>query len=499
MEVRVTADPAAIAASVIEMLRAERFAGIEELFAPPLRAAVSAATIQTAWTAEAAKIGPVVAVGAPASEPSANGLVRVSTTVTGERGGLTVVVSVDDDGMLNGFRLAPPAGPAWTPPRYAVAGKFTEREVTVGAGPLAVPGTLTLPRGRGRRPGVVLLASGPADRDMTAGPNKPFKDLAWGLASRGAAVLRFDKVTHVHGRVAAEPGFTMADEYLPHAAAAVRLLQREPGVDEARVFVLGHSGGGKAAPRVAAAEASVAGLVIMAGDTLPLSGSAVRVARYLAALNAGPEVSAAADSIARQAAQVESAGLSPASPAADLLFGWPASYWLDLRDYDQVGVAAALDKPMLILQGRRDYQVTVDGDLARWQAGLEGRPDVTIRVYDADDHMFFAGAGKSTPADYERPQHVDAAVVAGIADWLGARRQGLGGFLRVMPSMIWPRPPSSSSSSSSTRAARSLLTRRAAASRAAASLAPASRRGCTHMKKLIQAEPVEVDQTFAPR
>ena len=39
------------------------------------------------------------------------------------------------------------------------------------------------------------------------------------------------------------------------------------------------------------------------------------------------------------------------------------------------------------------------------------------RSADADDHMFFADAGKSTPADYERPQHVDAAVVAGIADW----------------------------------------------------------------------------------
>jgi hypothetical protein len=73
---------------------------------------------------------------------------------------------------------------------------------------------------------------------------------------------------------------------------------------------------------------------------------------------------------------------------------------------------------MLIMQGRRDYQVTVDGDLARWQAGLAGRPDVTIRVYDADDHMFFAGAGKSAPADYERPRHVDAAVVADIAGWL---------------------------------------------------------------------------------
>ena len=103
------ADPAAIAASVIEMARAERFTGIEELFAPALRAVVSAATIQTAWTAEAARIGPVTAVRSPVSEQAANGLVRVSTLVTGEAGGLTVVLSVDDDGKLNGFRLAPPA------------------------------------------------------------------------------------------------------------------------------------------------------------------------------------------------------------------------------------------------------------------------------------------------------------------------------------------------------------------------------------------------------
>lgn len=422
-EVRVETDPVTVAASVIEMARAGRFAEIEELFAPPLRAAVSAETVRTAWTAEAAKIGPVAAVGTPVGESAANGLVRVSTPVTGERGGLTVVVSVDEAGQVNGFRLAPPPNTVWTAPHYASPGRFTEREVTIGSGPLAVPGTLTLPKGRGPRPGVVLIASGPADRDMTTGPNRPFKDLAWGLASRGVAVLRFDKVNHVHGQVAAEPGFTMADEYLPHAVAAVRLLQQQPGVDEERVFLVGHSGGGKAAPRVAAAEASVAGLVILAGDALPLSQSAVRVARYLASVNPGQDMTAAVDAMVRQAARVEGADLSTATPAADLLFGWPSAYWLDLREYDQVAVAASLDKPMLILQGRRDYQVTVDGDLPRWQAGLAGRPDLTVRIYDADDHLFFSGAGRSTPADYERRQHVDPAVVADIADWLPPGRR----------------------------------------------------------------------------
>ena len=85
-----------------------------------------------------------------------------------------------------------------------------------------MPGTLSLPRrpGSAPYPAVVLLAgSGPLDRDETIGRNKPFKDLAWGLASRGVAVLRFDKVTYAHpGQVKEAQDFTLADEYLPHAA-----------------------------------------------------------------------------------------------------------------------------------------------------------------------------------------------------------------------------------------------------------------------------------------
>ncbi|MCF6468364.1 hypothetical protein FAF44_08140 [Nonomuraea sp. MG754425] len=423
-------DPVAIAAAVVELARGGRFADIEASFAPALRAAVSAETLQVAWESQLARIGAISAVGTPISEPApgspvtASGtaeLVRVSVPVTYERGGLTVVMVVDETGLLQDLRLAPPLSEPWTPPSYARRKRFDEHEVTVGSGALAVPGTLGVPRGHGPWPAVVLLSGGgPVDRDATSGPNKPLKDLAWGLADRGVAVLRFDKVTHTHAaRVAAIPNFTMSDEYVPHAVAAIRLLQHHPAVDAARVFVAGHSMGGKVAPRVAAAEPSVAGLVILAGDTQPMHRAAVRVVRHLASLHPGAQ--AAVEAITRQAARVDSPQLSAETPAADLPFGFSGAYWLDLRGYDPVATAAALDKPMLILQGGRDYQVTVADDLTGWQAGLAHRTDVTIRVFDADDHLFFPGSGPSTPADYDKPQHVDAAVVTGIADWLAPR------------------------------------------------------------------------------
>jgi dienelactone hydrolase len=116
---------------------------------------------------------------------------------------------------------------------------------------------------------------------------------------------------------------------------------------------------------------------------------------------------------------VDSPDLSPSTPSSDLPFGVPAAYWLDLRGYDPAAAAAALDRPILLLHGGRDYQSTVAEDLARWRVALNGRAGVTIRVYEAANHLFTFGTGRPGPAEYEPAQHVDQHVVADIAGWLG--------------------------------------------------------------------------------
>jgi hypothetical protein len=176
--------------------------------------------------------------------------------------------------------------------------------------------------------------------------------------------------------------------------------------------------GGEVAPRIAAIEPAVAGLVILAGDTQPMQQAAVRVASYLAEVNPTDANKQAVAIISRQAQAVDDPALSISTKASALPFGFSASYWLDMRAYDPVAAAAKLHKPMFLAQGGRDYQVTIDDDFARWKTGLSAQPGVVFRVYPADNHLFFPGKGQSTPAEYESPQHVDVAVIKDIARWV---------------------------------------------------------------------------------
>src|SRR5690606_19348563 len=128
----------------------------------------------------------------------------------------------------------------------------------------ALPGTLALPKGKAPGagfPAVVLVhGSGPQDRDETVGANRPFLDIARGLAAQGIAVLRYDKRTQARPQDFAAGDYTVDDETTNDAITAVAALGAAEGIDPDRIHVLGHSQGAMLAPRIAAHSGHVAGL-----------------------------------------------------------------------------------------------------------------------------------------------------------------------------------------------------------------------------------------------
>lgn len=311
---------------------------------------------------------------------------------------------------------------SWTPPPYVDASAFEARAVTLHTGHWDLPGIVTVPTSAGPHPAIVLVhGSGPNDMNESIGPNRMFEDLAEGLASRGVVVLRYEKRTRKYGaKTSDDPNaLTVKDEAMDDADTGVAMLAAMPEVDRTRIFVAGHSEGGYLAPRIAAGHPAVTGLILLAGNVRSLAEAIVDQVQYQAkqAGTITPQIQQVIDAANRSAAELNNPDLKPGMTVHVLNSALPASYVLDLRAYHPADTAAALTIPMLILQGERDYQVTMAGDFAQWHRALDGHANVTFRSYPSLNHFFFSGTGPSMPGEYLRPSHVDPAVVADIAAW----------------------------------------------------------------------------------
>ncbi|WP_339733881.1 alpha/beta fold hydrolase [uncultured Gimesia sp.] len=379
--------------------------------------------LQAIWNGLVSQYGSLQRIGDTRTEDLKKYQI-VFVTCQFERGKLDAKVVFTEQNEIAGLFFVPTG--AYRSPGYVNQKAFEEVEVTVGSGLWVVPGTLSLPKGGKEVPAVVLVhGSGPHDRDETIGPNKPFRDLAHGLASRGIAVLRYEKRTKHHRLKTAllSGGLTVKEETVDDAVAAVNALTKQPRIDPERIFVLGHSLGGNLLPRIGAASDKITGFISLAGSVRPLEDLVLDQVSYLFSLDGtvSAEEQQKIDVIAKQVEKVKSPALSEEVAASELPLGVSARYWLDLRGYDPSKSAKTLEKAFLILQGERDYQVTmVDFDL--WKQALGSRDDVTLIAYPRLNHLFMAGEGKSAPSEYITPGNVEKRVITDIAKWIEAQK-----------------------------------------------------------------------------
>ncbi len=332
----------------------------------------------------------------------------------------------DSQGLVAGFFMK--AGPI----KSDLPEGITEQEITFDSQPgFPIYGTLTMPKEAPKAALVLVHGSGPQDRDSTIGFNKPFRDLAYGLAAQGIAVLRYDKVTYTYGEKLTEKygsAFTVEEESILDAVSAVNWLKQKDSIPGDSIYVLGMSLGGSLLSSIGKECPDVAGYISMSGTPLPLWK--ISLQQNEMSLEEQNEAQRAAGQaiIDEEVQKAENISDYTEEELTDMtVFGLPGIYSRHLFSIKPAELHLADKKPILILQGGKDRQVTPENGIAAWQTALAGHPDATYKLYDDLNHIMGDYQGEAVPflellsVEYRQNTPVPQYVIDDIADWMNAR------------------------------------------------------------------------------
>lgn len=302
-----------------------------------------------------------------------------------------------------------------------------KENIIVGEGTkYPLKGMLTLPENAsGPVPAVVFVhGSGSSNMDEKVGKLTPFKDLAEGLAQLGIASVRYDKRSFAHPfKILREKIITVKEETVEDAIRATELLKRDSRIDKDNIFIAGHSMGGMLAPRIDAEGGNYKGLILMAGS--PRRLEEIMLDQNEAVMRSGKGLLQwfVKTQVAKISAMFEGMYELSDEEAKKKKVGNGTTlyYFKEMGEHQSSNYLVKLEKPILIMQGEKDFQATLENDFAAYKELLNDKKNVTFKVYENLNHLFVPsvyGNIMKAMKEYKVEQHIGKNVIKDLADWI---------------------------------------------------------------------------------
>lgn len=413
-----------IADEFLNDLKIENFDKAYKNFDSTIALQFSLQQLKDIWAQIKSQYGEIEKIGEPQISKMTTSTLLVYP-IDYQKGGLNAQIAVNIFGEISGFFLSMrPESFTYNFPPYTDTTKYEEVNIKFGDPNYELGATITIPKNVQSIPVVILVhGSGPHDRDESIGPNKPFKDIAGGLASQGIAVFRYEKRTKEHGARLNPNQLDLNFETVDDVVYAIKYLENNGAkirIDLSKIFVLGHSLGGSLLPRISKQANNIKGFISLAGMTRTIDQALIEQTFYIYNIDSVFDETEKQnfELLKQQLLKVLSKDLTPDTPADSLALNLPARYWLDFRSLYAKKEAEIINKPILVLQGEADYQVTME-DFDGWKDALKNNPKSSFISYPGLNHLFMKSPNaKSVPQDYYQPAHIEPQVIQDIIKWI---------------------------------------------------------------------------------
>ncbi len=406
-----------VADQFVDAITSGDYEKAEGYYSPELAEALQKGKLEFVWKGIIRNTGNFEVV-AESTREEREDFYSVVSTLKFENVYMDMVMTVNQDEQISGlfFRPSQYTGDLEQKPPYVDEDKLIEEDVEFTCNGYKMFGTLTVPKNQRSFPILIMATgSGPNDRDEKIGANKPFKNLAQGLGNLGVATFRYDKRTFSERTILSTiPNFDIDNEYTEEITAAIQFLSEK--YQGRNLYYLGHSMGAFMAPRVLNVNSKLKGSVMLAANARPLEDLVLEQTEYIMAESG--EVNEMSLLLVKKAVgEIKKLKDMKSEVEEPLLLELSKSYWLSLNNYKLIDEAKNITKPMLVLQGERDYQVTME-DFNIWKNNFEQAKNWSFQSYPDLNHLFMTGEGKSQPNEYMKPGFIAEKVVADIARFI---------------------------------------------------------------------------------